>query len=258
MKIRENFGKSFRRTFQFKYLIALLIEVPIICLFFILSCHIRYIYIFFFILCTIIIGVLLTYIWFYSQKHSKKERFIISLLSFGLLFLPILYILTFVHEMGHALVAIFRGIPIIDFIVNINGSGFVLTPLSTPNLDMIMISIAGSSSEIIFNVIIIGIIYTRKILPIEIFLTLFSISGYKILSQIGYWISGIIHNFGDAAVFLSVNPSVDPDRLLFVLYYAYFFVLLVVLLLFSYKLLTRAPFYLKEIFPDLRLNFCFK
>lgn len=46
----------------------------------------------------------------------------------------------FIHEMGHALEAIFRGVPILDFVVSNDGSGHTRIPDSTFNSDKSMIS----------------------------------------------------------------------------------------------------------------------
>lgn len=254
---KKNLGYSFKSAFRPKNILILLIGSLVIYFLIVLATQIQFFFILTFILYTSIIGVLLyLYIkWLSSQERPIKNRLFLGLLLFWFILFFSNYKFAFIHEMGHALVANFRGVPILDFVVNDGGSGTVSIPDSTSNLDKSMISIAGSLGLIFVNAIIIIVIYSKNNLPFEIFLSIFFISGQKILNQIDYWMSSIINNNYDAGVFLSANPSTNPNWLHFVFNLAYIYGLIILILLFLYKTIIKTVAFLGEQIPD--INFAF-
>jgi hypothetical protein len=255
MSSKEDVGNFFRGPFRVKATFIILLVGTVIYLLIVLSTHVQYIYIHNFIVFTLITAVLLyLYLFcFSSGKLHKIERLVFGPLVGLLMLFFTLYIFSFIHEMSHALVAISRGVPKLDFMVGF-GKGEVYIPDPTSNLDKSMISIAGSFSVIIVNAIIIGVISTKNNLPFEIFLSIFLISGREILSEIEYWMISIINNSDDAAVFLSVNPSINPSWLYQLCYFVFKYLWIVLMLLLSYKIINKTVF-LNIRLPDMNFDF---
>ena len=170
-----------------------------------------------------------------SEKENLRHK-VANGFVFILLIIPLLYIFVFIHELSHAIAGIFFGYKIESIFLNYH-SGYVTFSSSLKGLEGSIITIAGSLGLVITGLFIITILsQIRRIKP-EYFLPLMGFISFSILDNIEYWVKGA--QGSDAWLFLQLNPSLDPNHLIFICALIKNIVYLFLIILFSYRRMNR-------------------
>ncbi|MFW9876285.1 MAG: M50 family metallopeptidase [Candidatus Thorarchaeota archaeon] len=205
-----------------------------------------------------LIFIFIIYYFFSHLSHNSRKYKIIFKLVLGVtflfvLYLPLKYIFIFIHEISHVAMAIFLGIRISDFQINVNGISYVDFPYVLEGLEASLMSIAGSMGVLIVGIFLILLLLQNRKIKIEIYIPLMALISWSVLYNIGYWIVGIRDGFGDVWALIDNNPSIHPVHLLItctIIYDVTFFVLILLSIL---KLWIMTKNYFIEVLPDLSL-----
>lgn len=161
------------------------------------------------------------------------------------------YIFIFIHESSHALLAIYKGYPILDFEIFEPGRGYIKIPVYVPFAERSQIIIAGSLGSVILGFILIVLITIKRKIPMELFIPLYIIFLEKILSEIDYWVTGITSHNGDAWDFLIINHNMNPEWLFNICSFIFSLCSFILLILLFLKIYLRLIRIMDNIFPNL-------
>ena len=174
----------------------------------------------------------------------------LGLILFYLVKNHLTYIFTFMHEISHAIVAIFYRIEISDFVIIIGGTSYVGMSFLPYGPKTSNILIAGSIGVFLLGFFMIMLLMLKRGIKAEIFLPLFALISTAIIHNIDYWILGAINNFGDAWDFLLNNPLIDSFQLIHVCSILKNEVILFLIIFFVFKTISMVRRRIYEIVPD--------
>jgi len=195
--------------------------------------------------------------------HSDIHKLSISLkIILFLLVLCVIYIFNyyniisltfaFIHELGHAIVAISYNLEILEFVVEYPKSYVIIDPSYVNPTQVYYIAMAGSLSVIIVStIIILWMIFNNKI-KFEIFSAIFIVSVLPILDNILYWFYSIENNKGDFAYLKSIIPNISTE----LIYRSWInigtFLSIILIYLFCFKIIFLVSDNVINTIPDLK------
>jgi hypothetical protein len=152
------------------------------------------------------------------------------------LYIPLVYILTFTHEYGHAITGIIYNLNIIDFKIDIYGTSYVEYSYVPYGTITSITLISGSLGAVISGFFIITSLISKKRIRIEVLLPIFYIVVQIMVYQIQYWILGVIYEAGDSWAFLQNDSSISPSQLIQFCYFLKNVLLFTVWIIFIIKI----------------------
>jgi hypothetical protein len=187
-----------------------------------------------------------------SHDILQTCKILIGIGLICLLWGPLRYIFTFIHEMSHAIVGIIYNFEIVDFIIDIDGTSYVRFAHIPYGPILSIISIWGSLGAIISGIIIIGILLLKKGIKLEVLLSIFGMILLILIWQIDYWIGGAINVTGDAQNFLLSNPYISSYQLAQICFTIKFWMLYFIMVFFFIKIGLMSRISLLKLLPDIQ------
>ncbi|MBN1216790.1 MAG: hypothetical protein JXA99_15285 [Candidatus Lokiarchaeota archaeon] len=149
-----------------------------------------------------------------QYRSDENYAFDITIKLFIVLIFFLSYLITFVHESGHAFLLMIFNIPFSEFNVRVLSGEVVFSQTLNPQEALFIIS-AGTLSLLSASFIIIILLALNRKIKAEIFYAFFFVMGVIILNDFDYWIRGTINQFGDPWMLLEFNPSITPELLIY-------------------------------------------
>lgn len=153
-----------------------------------------------------------------TNKDHRLGKDLLFSISFIILSICVfLYLFSWVHELSHAITAIFNGLRITNLEVYWPYGGKVTYYFdSIEAIKLRIVIIAGSIGSVLVTLTLNRIIYYYRSIKFSIFMPLFGVTGYWMYFELNYWISGIgywirgVDVVTDADLFLDITPNSNP------------------------------------------------
>ena len=186
----------------------------------------------------------------------KYKKIFIIQLCLGVLFIffvgiPLTYIFTVIHEFSHAIVGLFSGIQIEKIRILGPREGYTNHSMLSSNVIMSLFSIAGSMGEILFESVLLILIYRNKSLKLKVFIPIYCVIAYNIIYNPLYWLSSVYKGKGDAAAVLFYNSQISHQLLLTICIIVLIGLILLLGFLLMRKIIHRKNLFMKNNHPEL-------
>lgn len=135
-----------------------------------------------------------------NRKLKPNKIAFIKKICFAVLFsilnfIPLTFVFTVIHELGHATTALVFGIPVFRIAIISPRVGYTSLALNYNNS---LVLIVGSLSEILSAIVLLVLIYRSKTVKLDGFISIFFSIWYNILESVRYWHDSIFIGLGDA------------------------------------------------------------
>ncbi len=156
---------------------------------------------------------------------------------------PLTYIFTVIHEFSHAITGVAIGAQIESITISGPREGQTDFSVTTSNLGLSLLTIAGSMGEVLVGSALLILIYRNKGIQLDVFIPTYCIISFNIVYNLLYWWSSVQIRKGDGWDFLTYNPQIPPLLLI-----AFSIVILLVLVIyltiyFMHKIMPRIIFF---------------
>lgn len=191
-------------------------------------------------------GLCIFIIKYNSKRTPPNKKIYIALYKIGTVVVYSFFLFYFtnsfalyLHETGHAFMALLNNILLFDILIIPLKGGFTTIDVveSSSILSSIVIS-GGLTIIVILIILLIGLLTSYKRLKSEIFVSIYLALSFNLLLEIDYWNRSLRNKFGDGWDFLTLNPSLDINLMSLVIsgvYWTAAIILYSVLLIFLIK-----------------------